>query len=91
MVVGFAAGGGNDLLARIIGQKLSENTGQPVVIENNLEAELRRVLADAGVRAKIRAMAYEGGGGPGEEFRQRIDTDIKVFADVIKAANLKFE
>jgi hypothetical protein len=36
-------------------------------------------------------MAYEGGGGPGEEFRQRIDTDIKVFADVIKAANLKFE
>jgi tripartite-type tricarboxylate transporter receptor subunit TctC len=34
MVVGFAAGGGNDLLARLIGQKLSENMGQPVVIEN---------------------------------------------------------
>jgi tripartite-type tricarboxylate transporter receptor subunit TctC len=33
-VVGFAAGGGNDIFARIIGQKLSERTGQPVVIEN---------------------------------------------------------
>jgi tripartite-type tricarboxylate transporter receptor subunit TctC len=63
----------------------------PPAITRKLEAELRRVLADTGVRAKIRAMAYEGGGGPGEEFRQRIDTDIKVFADVIKAANLKFE
>src|SRR3989442_14356415 len=34
MVVGFAAGGGNDLFARLVGQKLSENIGQPVVIEN---------------------------------------------------------
>ena len=34
MIVGFAAGGGNDLFARLIGQKLSENMGQPVVIEN---------------------------------------------------------
>jgi tripartite-type tricarboxylate transporter receptor subunit TctC len=33
-IVGFAAGGGNDIFARIIGQKLSERTGQPVVIEN---------------------------------------------------------
>jgi tripartite-type tricarboxylate transporter receptor subunit TctC len=65
--------------------------GTPPAIARKLETELRRVLADAAVRAKIRAMAYEGGGGPGDEFRQRIDTDIKVFADVIKAANLKFE
>ena len=34
MIVGFAAGGGNDLFARLVGQKLSENIGQPVVIEN---------------------------------------------------------
>ena len=33
-VVGFAAGGGNDLFARLVGQKLSENIGQPVIIEN---------------------------------------------------------
>src|SRR5260370_13502548 len=34
ILVGFAAGGGNDLLARIVAQKLSENIGQPVVVEN---------------------------------------------------------
>ena len=34
VVVGFAAGGGNDIIARIYGQKLSEGLGQPVIIEN---------------------------------------------------------
>jgi tripartite-type tricarboxylate transporter receptor subunit TctC len=34
MIVGFAAGGGNDIFARIIAQKLSERTGWTVVIEN---------------------------------------------------------
>lgn len=34
MVVPFAPGGGTDVLGRIIGQKLSEQWGQPVVVEN---------------------------------------------------------
>ena len=34
LIVGFAAGGANDLLARIVSQKLAENIGQPVVVEN---------------------------------------------------------
>ena len=34
LVVGFAAGGGNDVIARIYGQKLSEDLGQPVMVEN---------------------------------------------------------
>jgi tripartite-type tricarboxylate transporter receptor subunit TctC len=34
ILVGFAAGGGTDLFARLIGHKLSEQIGQPVVIEN---------------------------------------------------------
>ena len=34
LVIGFAPGGGNDLMGRVIGQKLSEKFGQPVVIEN---------------------------------------------------------
>jgi hypothetical protein len=28
---------------------------------------------------------------PGEQFRARIDADIKSLQDVVKAANLKFE
>ena len=38
MIVGFAAGGGNDLFARLVGQKLSENIGQPVIVENKAGA-----------------------------------------------------
>jgi tripartite-type tricarboxylate transporter receptor subunit TctC len=34
IIVGFAAGGGNDVIARIYGQKLSEDLGQPVIVEN---------------------------------------------------------
>src|ERR1700752_1926742 len=34
LIVGFAAGGGNDIIARIFGQKLSESFGQPVIVEN---------------------------------------------------------
>jgi tripartite-type tricarboxylate transporter receptor subunit TctC len=34
IVVGFTPGGGNDLIARIVGQKLSEDLGQSVIIDN---------------------------------------------------------
>jgi len=34
IVVGFAAGGGNDIFGRLVGQKLSQLIAQPVVIEN---------------------------------------------------------
>lgn len=34
IIVGFAAGGGNDIIARIFGQKLSESLGQGVIVEN---------------------------------------------------------
>jgi tripartite-type tricarboxylate transporter receptor subunit TctC len=34
MIVGFPAGNGTDIVARLVGQKLSERFGQPFVIEN---------------------------------------------------------
>ena len=34
VIVGFAAGGGVDILARLIGQWLSERLGQPFIVEN---------------------------------------------------------
>ena len=63
----------------------------PAAVTRKIEAEARRALADNGVRDKLKAMAVNPGGGPGEEFRARIDADIEMFGEVVKAANLKFE
>ena len=65
--------------------------GTPPAVANKLATESRRALADPEVRDKLKAMAVNPGGGPGEEFRKTIDGDIKVFADVVEAAHLKFE
>jgi tripartite-type tricarboxylate transporter receptor subunit TctC len=67
------------------------SAGTPPAIVKKLDAEVRRALADPGVREKLKAMAVNPGGGPGEEFRKKIEGDIKLFGDVVKAANLKFE
>ena len=34
LLIGFAAGGGNDLFGRLVAQRLSEKLGQPVIVEN---------------------------------------------------------
>ena len=38
MVVGFTAGGGTDVVARILSQKMSETLGQTVLVENRTAA-----------------------------------------------------
>jgi tripartite-type tricarboxylate transporter receptor subunit TctC len=50
LVVGYAAGGANDIAARLIGQWLSQRLGQPFVIENRPGAGTN-IATDAVVRA----------------------------------------
>src|ERR1700680_2858968 len=38
MIVGFSAGGGTDVVARILAQKMSDTIGQSVVVENRTGA-----------------------------------------------------
>jgi hypothetical protein len=65
--------------------------GTPPAVVQKLEAAIRRALADPAVRDKLKAAAYAPDGRGGEEFRQLIDADIKAYADVVRAANLKFD
>jgi tripartite-type tricarboxylate transporter receptor subunit TctC len=50
LVVGFPAGGPNDILARLMGQWLSERLGQPVIVENRPGAS-SNIATEAVVRA----------------------------------------
>jgi tripartite-type tricarboxylate transporter receptor subunit TctC len=50
IIVGFAAGGGGDIVARLMGQWLSERLGQPLIIENRPGAS-GNIATEAVVRA----------------------------------------
>ena len=50
LLVGFAPGGSTDLAARVLGAKLSESMGQPVVVENRAGAS-GNIAAEAVFRA----------------------------------------
>jgi tripartite-type tricarboxylate transporter receptor subunit TctC len=39
IIVGYAAGGGNDIIVRVVAPKLSEGLGQPIIIENRPGAQ----------------------------------------------------
>jgi tripartite-type tricarboxylate transporter receptor subunit TctC len=39
IIVGFAAGGGNDIIVRVLAPKMTEGLGQPVIIENKPGAQ----------------------------------------------------
>ena len=41
LLVGFPAGGGLDVLARIVGQRVSEQWGQPIIVENKRSESTR--------------------------------------------------
>ena len=50
IIVGFAAGGPADTIARLIGQWLSERLGQPIVVDNRSGAN-GNIGTEIGVRA----------------------------------------
>jgi tripartite-type tricarboxylate transporter receptor subunit TctC len=50
LVVGFAAGGTQDVIARLIGQRLSEELGQQIMIENRAGAS-SNIAAEAVIRS----------------------------------------
>jgi tripartite-type tricarboxylate transporter receptor subunit TctC len=65
--------------------------GTPPAITHKLEDALRRAIQSPEVADKLKALGVDPGGIPSDELRRLIETDIKLTADVVKAANLTFE
>jgi tripartite-type tricarboxylate transporter receptor subunit TctC len=63
----------------------------PPDVVAKLEKALNEAIRDPGVSAKLKTMAADPGGGPPEEFRRVVDSDITKFTAIVKAANLHFE
>ena len=65
--------------------------GAPPAITQKLETELRRAIQSPEVADKLKVLGVNPGGIPSDELRRLIEADIKLTADVVKAANLTFE
>ena len=65
VVLPFPAGGGSDLIARVVAQKLTGSLGQPVVVDNSAGAS-GNIAAEGDVTAKgkVNASAFVANGVP---------------------------
>lgn len=63
----------------------------PADVVAKLEKALNEAIRDPGVSAKLKALAVDPGGGPPDEFRRVIDSDIVKYTAIVKAANLHFD
>ncbi|MGD9924668.1 MAG: tripartite tricarboxylate transporter substrate-binding protein, partial [Pseudorhodoplanes sp.] len=64
--------------------------GTPKPIVDKLHKELSAVITETDVTGKLRGMAVRPKGSGTEEFSKIIADEQKLWADVIKAGNLKF-
>jgi tripartite-type tricarboxylate transporter receptor subunit TctC len=65
--------------------------GTPPEIVKKLEAELIRIAQMPDIQAKLRALSTDAIGNTSAEFAKAIDAEIKLWSEVAKSANLKFE
>jgi tripartite-type tricarboxylate transporter receptor subunit TctC len=66
-------------------------TGTPSTILAKLEEACRKILAQPDVRARLRELATDAVGSSAAEFTTRIETDIRNFTEIAKAANVKID
>ncbi len=94
IIVAFPAGGGTDIVARIVGQKLSESWGQPVVVDNRAGAS-GTIGTEAAARAEPDGhalfMATMGNMTANQHLYPKMTVDpLRAFAPVTKVVDVHF-
>jgi tripartite-type tricarboxylate transporter receptor subunit TctC len=94
IIVAFPAGGGTDIVARIVGQKLNEAWGQPVVIDNRAGAS-GTIGTEAAARAEPDGytlfMATMGNMVANQHLYPKMAVDpLRAFAPVTKVVDVHF-
>jgi tripartite-type tricarboxylate transporter receptor subunit TctC len=94
LIVGFAAGGGNDIAARLMGQWLAERTGQQFVIENRPGAGTN-IATEAVVRAAPDGYTLLLVGAPNainatlyDKLNFNFMSDVAPVAGIVRVANV---
>ena len=65
--------------------------GTPVAVVNLLNAELGNILRIDDVKAKFAAQAFDASGSTADELRAVMEAETKLWARVIKEANISIE
>jgi tripartite-type tricarboxylate transporter receptor subunit TctC len=93
IIVAFPAGGGTDIVARIVGQKLSESWGQPVVIDNRAGAS-GTIGTEAAARAEpdgyTLLMATMGNMTANQHLYRMTVDPLRALAPVTKVVDVHF-
>jgi tripartite-type tricarboxylate transporter receptor subunit TctC len=94
LIVGFAAGGGNDIVARLMAQWLSERTGQQFIIENRPGAGTN-IATESVVRATSDGYTLLLVGAPNainatlyDKLNFNFISDIAPIAGIVRVANV---
>lgn len=65
--------------------------GTPAAIVNQLNGEVRKILADPDTRQRLMALGFEVAGGTPQELAERVRTERDKWSRIIRAANIKAE
>ena len=92
IIVGFAAGGAPDTLARVVGDKLAQDWGQPVVVENRTGAQgdlAMAAVARATADGYTLALVPVGNAAVNPSLFPDLPYDMKQFAPITQIANVE--
>ena len=91
IIVPFSPGGGADIIARLMAQKLTERRGQPVLVENRTGANGNigaRAVADAAPDGYTLMLAFDGTMVAGAAYNPQTPFDpVKDFLPITKLAD----